>query len=1345
MCKDNFDRYDLLDDFVVRRSEWAWAFLSLGNLEEANRLGALKNDITVWAASLALSGKCEYALLAIEVYIVSTCQIVSELIEESNQNKLISLTEGSMLQRHNLVMAKWLTTRKKCGIFDQKKTKDLPLESYSDLSSNSSFNDGKFYQSNLDDTFSKYQRVIEVVMQLVSWQDLHLWYIIALTLLNDVDASEPYSVPVNNVWFRNFFAFPFIKPDKTNYESEHTFGVTDTGQIMQEKALEFLLSQCSEWEVFLVSAFTAFYTQRYRTSIEFASRFLKMIPLNPKDQPQSCDFAVQFPEKEFYRISMVAIRCQALLELGSRPEASEDIVSLMQVDIKAKGTPSEYVSVFGCALALYGMPLHDSVEPLNRFLSLASDKASIPLLPAQVHVLSTAYYVHALTLLQLGQMDQTIVIANAGLHIASSQHLKEAFKEIILRAAVAREDSTTILEMSIKAPHQLVYLSLCPAFSGGLSPMGVYAKRGTPVFRQLYPTKLPFYASTRQLLPFYMNKAYSLFHHHCYAETWSAVCCAVDLADEIVGSTEFAFTPCFPLHVYYYACKVGFDTLEYVLENDIKKSLVSGDHSLTSNFPSFNGLHQIQSRRDRSKAVTYSFDGSTGDNFTNLFDSEACVQIIDLCRHCVQQIYAHYPHSVLGDVTVARVAVMSHEPNYISKAMMVSRRYPKIILAQTTWALALFFHNNISNAMDVSHKNFQDFPHSNEVVCTQKWMGLKGITYTFYYRTILPVEYGPGSSNRRFTKRFIATIVLVTINWIIYMIMFIVNLTPYQSFIASETLEVMLKVPPTWTFFIPPIFLIYGLIMAFTSRNLVQALLDELHFRGDRLNRFIFVMRSVVMFNLVNVIQITSSDKWVFPNDTLLTMLFLTFVITLTMPFTTRVWFLPSVDEPMMGILQWVSVLITDVATYVFVCIPHAIFVVFEPFMAIAFFFVVPLGHLGLGSDTASIRRRLLYHEKKRYTLPPPGEVGSGSSFIYIKLMKLLYYETHVAMTSKHLDKLQIESEGYRAFPLINEALALDVPVDHTWIDLHVVQFFLARRPRSRGAGTIDNPLAWTREGGQKESWRAAKWAKSPLSQGSTFQPFPSIPRQASRSSLYSESEPDPLNAVGIPIVQMIDKVFKIQTAAFMGSFVDRQALQSFYNWNHRKEMRIFSPNYEPNSPDFPTLRSVESFVTLKEYASQHSDTEEVPYPQQGLFGVWATIKRSFISRVLYPVKKRLFKKGVSNTKNSSGPGSECTNNKTYEKNGRPVPPSQAKIFKRKPSEITKKVKPPFQKLSKSNAPIFVLNHCEMVGSDSDRESEYSGLHLRRRAVKPSSTENSIPSLSCNPTHLSSKPARGPT
>lgn len=71
--------------------------------------------------------------------------------------------------------------------------------------------------------------------------------------------------------------------------------------------------------------------------------------------------------------------------------------------------------------------------------------------------------------------------------------------------------------------------------------------------------------------------------------------------------------------------------------------------------------------------------------------------------------------------------------------------------------------------------------------------------------------------------------------------------------------------------------------------------------------------------------------------------------------------------------------------------------------MSIVFYLYIPVPRPDREAASSSIRRRLLYHEHHRYHMPRRFAVGSGSHFVYIGLMSLLYYETHSQMSTLHL------------------------------------------------------------------------------------------------------------------------------------------------------------------------------------------------------------------------------------------------------------------------------------------------------------------------------------------------------
>lgn len=136
-------------------------------------------------------------------------------------------------------------------------------------------------------------------------------------------------------------------------------------------------------------------------------------------------------------------------------------------------------------------------------------------------------------------------------------------------AATALEDAASVLEVTL-SPHLLAYIAVCPAFFGGLCAGGIRVRAQSDAHCLLYLSGLPLYASTRQMIPFPMNRAVYLYRVGQLCGAWDDACCAVATVDEVIGSVEFAFSDCFPLHVYYFACHVGFALLQALLLADLE-------------------------------------------------------------------------------------------------------------------------------------------------------------------------------------------------------------------------------------------------------------------------------------------------------------------------------------------------------------------------------------------------------------------------------------------------------------------------------------------------------------------------------------------------------------------------------------------------------------------------------------------------------------------------------------------------------------------------------------------------------------------------------------------------------
>lgn len=194
-----------------------------------------------------------------------------------------------------------------------------------------------------------------------------------------------------------------------------------------------------------------------------------------------------------------------------------------------------------------------------------------------------------------------------------------------------------------------------------------------------------------------------------------------------------------------------------------------------------------------------------------------------------------------------------------------------------------------------------------------------------------------------------------------------------------------------------------------TSQNLVRVLLADLYFCDSRLSRFLFCMRGIALVNVCNALQISlQGNNFIAPNIFMVIFIYIVLWM-LFLPFTSRVWFLPSKDEPSVEMLSWATLLCIDALMAIALFIPHLFLAAIEPLMSIVFYLYTPVPRPDRDAASSSIRRRLLYHEHHKHDMPHRFAVGSGSHFVYIRLMSLLYYETHSRMSTLHLSASQLE------------------------------------------------------------------------------------------------------------------------------------------------------------------------------------------------------------------------------------------------------------------------------------------------------------------------------------------------
>ncbi|KAG5502104.1 hypothetical protein GH5_05049 [Leishmania sp. Ghana 2012 LV757] len=828
----------------------------------------------------------------------------------------------------------------------------------------------------------------------------------------------------------------------------------------QEETASLLLSHCAEWDVFFITAVTAFQTQHYRTCMIAASRFLHWAEkigmmaqsIEASDYRAGAlpmagdagDEAGPLPSHHCHSTHSVArqsslphladapglqeyqgrlallVRARSSLQVGERLQFGKDVVTLLDY---AEDSLSYHV---GCSLALFGLPLPAARETVT-IATANFTRVGAEVTPTATQAVSFGSFsttiqrylyvltesVHALTLLQLGMVEPAMRVAKAALDRARALRVRgnsaaegdeddalllDTLRSVVVIAATALEDATSVLEVTL-SPHLLAYIAVSPAFFGGLCAGGIRVKAQSEAHRLLYPSKLPLYVSTRQMIPFHMNRAVYLHHSGQLRGAWDDACCAVAAVDEVVGSVEFAFSDCFPLRVYYFAFHVGFELLEALLSEDLEaaKACLSNPTDRVA--------------MDRKDATLQE----------NEMLSE---EILHINHDMVRRMLYFYPRSRLTELCQVLLSIMCGERDFLRQAVLLSDRYPHSPAAQNLLTVALYFDHHIPEAVDSAAKNLQDFPHSREIIRVHRMLQKKCVVYRFDYRGVLPTLYRPGLAGDRVTKRKALLILLLAANLGLVCLTVFMNV-PYAVHLSEEMkiLAVRMQLPSLVPLFLAAIFFVHSIVAATSTENLISTALTDLFFVNSALNRALFCLRCIPLVNVVNALLVSFAG-----NNFLLESGSTTFVLyfcltMLLVPFTTRVWFLPSVDEPDVDVMSWLAILSVDTVMAFVVVVPHIVLAVLEPYLFLIFYFYAPTPRPGSDKGdslpSSSIRRRLLLHAHYGQSMAPRFKVGSGSCYLYIRCLKWLYYRSHSSMETRYLAESQLEAESFRVFPMI--------------------------------------------------------------------------------------------------------------------------------------------------------------------------------------------------------------------------------------------------------------------------------------------------------------------------------------
>ncbi|KAK7201174.1 hypothetical protein NESM_000178800 [Novymonas esmeraldas] len=824
----------------------------------------------------------------------------------------------------------------------------------------------------------------------------------------------------------------------------------------QEETAALLLAQCQEWDVFFITAVAAFHTQHYRTCMIAASRFLHWaeatglvaLAMQKERYPDQGGIGgsqarstsprpLAAPGAREYQCRLaLLVRAWASLQLGERLQFSKDVVALLEYP---EDSLCHHV---GCAFALFGMPLPAAKETVMLSTTYVTGALATtttaatntgaksagrfsPTVQRYLYVLTES--VHALTLLRLGMMRPAMGVAKAALARMEALRVRGVSAvdsdrddamllgtlcDVVVMAATALEDAASVLDVPL-SPHRLAYIAVSPAFFGGLCAGGIRVKPQSETHRLLYPANLPLYASTRQVIPFHMNRAVYLYHAGQLRGAWDDACCAVAAVDEVVGSVEFAFTDCFPLQVYHFACNVGFTLLESLLLADLEvaKACLSKPDDVSA---------------------TEKKDATLRE------DEVLSKEIVHLCRDVVRRVQHFYPHSRLSELCQVQLSIMCGEKQFFSQAVLLADRYPHCPPAQNLLTLALYFDHHVPEAVDNAVKNLQAFPHSREVIRIHRLLKKKHVVYRFNYRGVLPTIYKPGSASRGMTVRMGVLMVLLAANLVVVCLTVYVN-TPTVAHIPEgmRPLALRMQLPSQMPLFFAAVFAIHAIVAAATAKNLISTTLSDLFFVDNALNRAVFCLRCIPLVNVVNALLISiAGNNFLFDSGSATFVLYF-FLSILFVPFTTRVWLLPSVDEPAVDLMGWLAILCVDVVTAFVVVLPHIILAVLEPYMFVVFFFYAPtprpVSEAGALQPSSSVRRRLLLHAHYGRSMPPRFRVGSGSRFVHIRCLWWLYYRSHCSLETRYLAESQLEAENYRVFPMMEgeeaRVLFTDVPL----------------------------------------------------------------------------------------------------------------------------------------------------------------------------------------------------------------------------------------------------------------------------------------------------------------------------
>ncbi|KAH8612594.1 hypothetical protein ERJ75_000868600 [Trypanosoma vivax] len=925
----------------------AWECFVVGHFDESCALGSRNNDLMCWVASMAMRGETGRALRTMEAFVVAACILSYERRTKGDKE------EAFLLFRLSEIMLNYISGEK--------------LEA-------------KVVGKSLLAMDQQCRSTVLDACQIVNWDAIHRWFIIAL-ILHD----EDYTVP-NILWLRYFFAlFPNGDPP---WNSEQKMRAVRRESVTKlsfqpmdgHEMLEMLISHCEENERLLISAITAWKLRRFRSAISSATEILNM----EDGENKITD--------EYMRVFLIFIRCMCLVEIGERTLAARDAVSLMKHD-------KSFIAVVGAGIASFLLPLPQGIDLVRQFDGSPNQRR---------HAFALCEYVHALTLIQLGSMESGMEVIMKALKYAPLHDVKEWLTDLLVVACIALEDSTTLADLSL-TPHQQLYIALCPAFFGGFRKHNLRLRLNTPAGRLISPKCVPRYASVRQMLPYHMSRSHQHFSKEKYLEAWEEVSVAVGCVEEIVGSLEFALSDCSPLFVYTFGCRIGERVLGTLME------LMTSTGDLSKRFDE----NLLSLRGPKGNAL-----GET---------------VVRQCLKWANRLREFHPNVRLGRLVVSKCHCFCHEDDFVSRAINIAQRYPLCVLAQNCLTIALYSNHHVREAADCAEKMMQTFPHSAEVKALYKYMLRKDGVYYFNYRGLIPVHFAPGSQ-QMWTFRGVFALMLIVVNLFLFLATLALNMPSTAHGPESmKEIAICLQLPSVAPLFYFIVIFVYAVMTCLSRQNLTRTVLQDLFFCDGRFNRFMFALRGMAFLNAFNALQITLAGNNFLLQSHWYTLALYLFLLLVFVPFTSRTWFLPSFDEPMEGIWTWLTLFAIDMAAAIIMLVPHIILFMLEPFMFILYFFFRPPQPPTDDTLSGNVGKRLFLHKVTAKTAPSRYSMGSGSNFIHVRMMRLLYHQTHSNLSTMRLIQSQMDQDNYRVFPMIE--VYEDVPLSPLDMDKNNIPF----------------------------------------------------------------------------------------------------------------------------------------------------------------------------------------------------------------------------------------------------------------------------------------------------------------